>query len=62
MRTLKPLEVITARILVMRDKRVLIDADLAALYGVTNEAPQRTGQTHHDTHSRRLHVQTDGKG
>ena len=37
MPTLKPLEVITARILVMRDKRVLVDADLAALYGVTTK-------------------------
>lgn len=37
MPTLKPLEAITARILVIRDKRVLIDADLAALYGVTTK-------------------------
>ena len=37
MPTLKPLEAITARILVIRDKRVLIDTDLAALYGVTTK-------------------------
>jgi len=35
--TLRPLEVITARILVVRTKRVLIDADLATLYGVTTK-------------------------
>ncbi len=32
---LLPLEAITARICVLREQRVLLDSDLAALYGVT---------------------------
>lgn len=37
MPALRPLETITAKILVLRGRRVLIDADLAALYGVTTK-------------------------
>ena len=34
---LLPLENITQRILVLRGKKVLLDSDLAALYGVTTK-------------------------
>jgi hypothetical protein len=37
MSDLVPLEHIQARILILRDQRVLLDADLAALYGVTTK-------------------------
>ena len=41
---LVPIEQIESKVFLIRDKRVMIDADLAKLYGVPTKKTQRAGK------------------
>ncbi len=52
-----PVQDITRAILVLRGQRVLLDAELAALYGGHHQAPERTGPAQPRSIPGRLYVQ-----
>lgn len=43
-KTLVPVERVQKAILLIRSEKVILDADLAALYGVSTKRPERAGK------------------
>jgi hypothetical protein len=57
-----PIDQIALRIQLIRGQRVIVDADLAWLYGVTTKRVERAGKAEPGSLSRRFRVAVDGRG
>ena len=57
-----PVERITQSILFIRSQKVMVDADLATLYGVETRVLVQAGQEEHRPFSRGFHVPTHKAG